>query len=89
MPVTSQVGGVMRHRHVVSQALGDLLLTSWANIRFEGLIGLYASHFDDAVQAGPDPWAFFRRFFTGSHDQPAKAQATKAVTTTAAATTNR
>lgn len=39
----------MRHRYVVSHARRNLLMTSWANIRFERLIGLNTTYFDGAV----------------------------------------
>ena len=50
MPVPTQIGSVVRHCDVVPRARRNLLMTSWANIGFEGLIGLNAAYFDRAVQ---------------------------------------
>ena len=49
MPVPTQIGGFLRDRYVVSHARRNLLVTSRANIGFEGLIGLYAPYFDRSV----------------------------------------
>ncbi len=51
MPVPTQIGGFVRYGHVVSHARRNLLMTSRANIRFEGLIGLNTAYFDWSVEA--------------------------------------
>ena len=54
VPVPTQIGGFLRDRYVVSHARRNLLMTSGANIGFEGLVGLYAPYFDRSVEARPD-----------------------------------
>lgn len=46
MPMTSKVGGFVRHGNHMAHALGNVTIATRANIGLGGLIGLYKSCLD-------------------------------------------
>ena len=80
MPMTTEVGGILRHGDHVSKTRWNIAVTSGAEIGLHGLIRLDAAHLYGAVQPVPDA--------LGALLHARNAHATSAMVARAAATTN-
>ena len=83
MPMSTQVRGVARNCDEVAESWGNIAIAARAEVCLRGLIWLNSTHLDRPIKTVPDASGAL-----WGHDQPSRAQATKASAAAIAAATN-